>query len=112
MKQKLYETMHDYVGNAEISHYSISLVSKRPVIVREFSPAEDPEFFIEPDKRFENGGKTYVPVCWGESSESAILESSLSGTCWVRYIPALRKDTYVSDGTVYPSKKAAIEGRT
>ena len=107
-----YDSMYDYAGDGAIGNYRLSVEQhdSDDVIVTEFAPIDDPDIAIEPDNPIEHDGKIYIPICWGEKEESAILETALDEKCWVRYIPGYG-EKYVSDGTVYPTEKAAMQGR-
>ncbi len=107
-----YDSMYEYAKGADISHYEWTPCGDAPpVLASEFNPADDADVVIDYDAPIEHKGKTYIPICWGENEPSAILETAIDEVCWVRYIPGNREGTYVSDGTVYPTEKAAMQGR-
>ena len=106
-----YNSMYSYIEDADISHYEATVGDHTPlVLVTEFHPREDSEMRVDWDNPIEYKGKTYLPIWWGELESSAILESAVDEICWIRYIPGNQEGTYVSDGTIYPSEKAAMKG--
>ena len=107
-----YDSMYEYCKDADISHYRLSVGQcDDDSVTSEFEPIDDPDVHLQIDDPIEHKGKTYIPICWGEEEESAILETAIDEECWVRYIPGNREGTYVSDGIVYPTETAAMRGR-
>ncbi len=106
-----YESMYNYVEGADISNYEATVGADTPlVLVTELHPWEDSEMRVDWYNPIEHKGKTYLPINWGELESSAILESAVDEICWIRYIPGNQEGTYVSDGRVYSSEKAAMKG--
>lgn len=101
----LYETMYEYAGNGDISHYELT-VDYDGDRVKAFKPADDDGFRIDYDTPYTYEGKIYLLVCWGEEEESALIESALDEECWIRYIES-NNGQYVSDGQVYETEDAA-----
>ncbi len=108
---KYYNSMYKYAEDADITHYKVTVGGHTPlVLVTEFHPQEDSDMWIDWDNPIEYESNTYLPINWGEPGSSAILESAANEICWIRYIPGNHEGTYVSDGRVYPSEKAAMKG--
>jgi len=103
-----YDSVYEYVQNADISHYSMSGDGEEEYCIVEFSPADDLEFMIDIDSDpIEHDGKTYLRVCWGEAEDSALLESAFDEMCYILYRWDEYKQEYTSDGTVYETAEAA-----
>lgn len=98
-----YTSMYEYVADADISHYRMSVNYGETI---PFRPADDPDFEISPNDIIEHDGERYVPVCWGETEKSALLESEILTKCWIRYIEG-NGSMHVSDGTVYETREQA-----
>lgn len=81
-KVRLYDSMYDYVNDADLTHYIISDGKVREVpFVEHIKPYEDSDFMVIEDK-LEYEGLTYVKVNFGEDDseeygESFLLESAL-----------------------------------
>ena len=112
-----YNTMYEYAKSKDISHYRLAVgVHAALFVVLRFRPINDPDLHIQIDKPIVHEGGTYLPINWGKHEDSAILESAVDATCWIRYVPnedskgIVKQYLYVSDGTIYPSEKAAMKG--
>ena len=105
----LHNTMYDYVGDADISHYKMSTAEDDPneIMITEFCPADDPDFAIDADNTIESGGVRYVPVCWGEDGLSLLREDALREVCYVRYVYNPQTREYVADGRIYATREQA-----
>ena len=104
-----YDTMFEYVKDADISHYRMS-APKEPdslIISFGFQPCGDPDICIDYDTRIQHNGDTYFPICWGEPEKSAIRENAVDESCYIRYIYNFRTTEYVSDGRVYDTREDA-----
>jgi len=104
-----YDSMYEYVDGADISHYRCSTAEDDPdeIMIAEFSPADDPDFAIDPDHTIEVDTVRYVPVCWGEDGLSLLREDALEEVCFVRYMYNPQTREYVSDGRVYETREEA-----
>ena len=109
----LYETIYAHVQDADITHYQATTSEENPEneMISGFRPVNDPEYALDYENPISHGGKTYIPVCWGESETSAILESALDEICYIRYVFDAARHIYVSDGNVYETEEAAKRGR-
>jgi len=103
-----YDSMYEYVQDADISHYRMSGIGDEEYRIEAFNPSDDPDFAINYDNTTEHDGKTYISVCWGEEESSALLESEIyMAQCYIVYRLDELAQTYVSDGTVYETREAA-----
>lgn len=103
-----YNTMYEYVHDADVSHYQMSGDGKEDYQIAAFNPAEDADFAIDIDNPIEHDGKTYIPVCWGETESSALLESEIdTAQCYILYRYVEDAHGYISDGRVYETHESA-----
>ncbi len=103
-----YESMHDYVNNADLSYYEIADGEIRETpFVEEIKPFDDPNFLIYPGS-IEKDGKWYDHVNFGENETSYLLESELCETVFLVYTEE-SEGHYVTDGRVYETEKEANE---
>jgi len=81
---RLYNSMYDYVNDADLTHYIISDGKVREVpFVEPIKPCEDSDFMVWIDDKLKYEGLTYVKVNFGEDDseeygESFLLESALT----------------------------------
>jgi len=107
-----YDSMYEYVQDADISHYRQSGDGEEEYLIVAFNPAKDADFATDIDNPIERDGKTYIPVCWGEKESSALLESETDdGECCILYRYDEDKMEYVSDGRVYETYESADQER-
>ena len=82
-KVRLFDSMYDYVNDADLTHYIISDGKVREVpFVEHIKPYEDSDFMVWIEDKLEYEGLTYVKVNFGEDDseeygESFLLESAL-----------------------------------
>ncbi len=103
-----YDSMYEYVHDADITHYRKTGDGEEEYQIDAFNPAEDSDFAINTDRTIEHNGKTYIPVCYGEDEPSALLESEIdTAQCYIVYQWNDHAHEYVSDGTVYETREEA-----
>ena len=104
---KFYESMYDYVENADLSYYEISdgKMRKTP-FTEEIKPANDPDFYIESEAK-ERCGKWYRKVNFGENEESWLLETALYDTVYLVYIEQSHGVYVAENGRVYETEEEA-----
>ena len=88
----LYNSMFDYVNDADFSYYEISDGKERETIfIESVKPIEDPNFSVWIDDTITYEGNTYVKVNFGEDDdpeeygESFLLESALDEEVFLIY---------------------------
>ena len=87
----LYDSMYDYVNDADLSHYVISDGKVREVpFVEPIKPLDDSDFMVWIDDKITYEGNTYVKVNFGEDDsedygESFLLESALDEEVFLIY---------------------------
>ena len=86
----IYNSMFDYVNDADFSHYEISDGKERETpFINTVKPVEDPNFSVWIDDKITYEGNTYVKVNFGEDDdpeeygESFMLESALDEEVFV-----------------------------
>jgi len=86
----LYDSMFDYVNDADFSYYEISDGKERETpFINAVKPVEDPNFNVWIDDAITYEGNTYVKVNFGEDDdpeeygESFLLESALDEEVFV-----------------------------
>lgn len=101
-----YNSIYDYVQDADLSYYEIAdgTIREAPFI-EEIKPVEDPDFVISSDA-VEHEGKWYRKVNFGENEESWLLESALYETVFLVYTEE-DHGHYVTDGRVYEIEEEA-----
>jgi hypothetical protein len=84
----LYDSMHDYVQDADISHYEHGNADKDApeILIEAFQPSDDDSFGIDWDDAITRTGVDYVRVSWGEPEKSYLRVSALYDLCYARYI--------------------------
>lgn len=102
-----YESMYDYVQNADLSYYEImdGTIRETP-FVEEIKPFEDPDFILVADV-IEHEEKCYVHVNFGENETSYLLESALYDTVYLRYIEQSHGHYVAENGRVYETEEDA-----
>ncbi len=88
----LYNSMFDYVNDADLSHHEISDGKERETpFIEAVKPVEDPNFSVWTDDKITYEGNTYVKVNFGEDDdpeeygESFLLESALDEEVFLIY---------------------------
>lgn len=102
-----YESMYDYVQNADLSYYEIAdgKIRETP-FVEEIKPCDDPGFHLVADV-MEHEGNWYVHVNFGENETSYLLESALYDTVYLRYIEQSYGVYVAENGRVYETEEEA-----
>ena len=101
---KLYESIYDYVQDADLSYYEISgIVIREAPFIEEIKPADDPNFFIFSEE-VEYKGNWYRKVNFGEKEESYLLKSEVYDTVYLIYIER-------EDGVYVPYNGCVVETR-
>lgn len=101
-----YESMYDYVQDADLSYYEIQDGTIRAApFVEEIKPANDPGFTISSDAK-EMCGEWYRKVDFGESGISYLLESALYDTVFLEYTEE-SNGHYVTTGRIYETEEEA-----
>jgi hypothetical protein len=116
MTQK-YASIYDWAKHAEIDNYVHTHPEECGIVyVEEFQPVHDPDVGLYRDLDTDGNPipEGYIQVCWGEDEISLIPEDQIDQTCWIRYEWKKEKGggEYHSDGNVYPSEEAALNGWT
>lgn len=91
-----YDSMQEYVQDADFTHYEITGSERETPFEEEFKPVNDPDFFIESDCIIKDG-KRYRKVNFGESDESYLLESALYDTLKMVYVEGDEPGHYVPE---------------
>ena len=107
MKPTYYESMYDYVKNADLSYYEISDGTIRETLfIEEIKPIDDPDFILVADV-IEHEEKCYVHVNFGENEDSYLLESALYDTVYLVYIEQSHGHYVAENGRVYETEEDA-----
>ncbi|MDD5605599.1 MAG: hypothetical protein PHX29_06840 [Dehalococcoidales bacterium] len=101
-----YESMYDYMKNADLSYYEIADGEIRETpFVEEIKPIDDQDFVIF-SKGTKHDGDWYTEVNFGENEESWMLDNALNETVFLVYTEE-SEGHYVTDGRVYETEKEA-----
>lgn len=101
---KLYETMYEYVEDADLSYYEISGRGLREApFVEEVKPVQDPNFFVKSDGVFYEG-KFYQEVNFGEDGPSYLYKNALYEIVYLIYVER-------EEGVYVPFNGRVIETR-
>ena len=104
---KFYESMYEYVQDADLSYYEISDGTIRETLfVEEIKPFDDPDFQVSGDT-VEHEGKVYAQVDFGEHEDSYLLESALYDTVYLVYIEQSHGVYVAENGRVYETEEEA-----
>jgi hypothetical protein len=100
----LYETMCEYVQDADLSEYEIAGSGIRDApFVEDVKPVHDPSFLVKSDGVFYDG-KFYNEVNFGEEGPSYLYENALYDTVYLIYIER-------EEGVYVPFNGRVIETR-
>lgn len=99
----LYETMYEYVQDADLSYYEISGCWREAPFVEEIYPIHDPSFLVKSDGVFYDG-KFYKEVNFGEEGPSYLYEKALYEPVFLIYIER-------EEGVYVPFNGRVIETR-
>jgi hypothetical protein len=110
-----FETMWDYVKEADISNYKKDYYfeSNPDAVIGQVDVSEDPDLYLGGyDNTIEVDGKLYKSINWGEDEESYILQSELNkrnwGEFWTVYIQSSKDEhEYHSIGLLFQTREAA-----
>jgi hypothetical protein len=99
----LYETMYEYVQDADLSYYEISGSGLQAPFVEEIKPIHDPSFLVKSDGILYNG-KFYQEVNFGEEGPSYLYKNALYEPVYLIYIER-------EEGVYVPFNGRVIETR-
>lgn len=104
---KFYNSMYDYVQDADFSDYEIvdGTIRETP-FVEEIKPFDNPDFVVSSDL-MAHEGKWYTPVNFGENEDSYLLESALLDTVFIRFIEESYGHYVAENGRVYETEEEA-----
>lgn len=101
---KLYETMYEYVKDADLSEYEIAGSGIRDApFVEDVKPVHDPNFFVKSDGVFYDG-KFYKEVNFGEEGPSYLYENAMYETVYMIFVEK-------NEGVYVPFNGRVIETR-
>jgi len=109
---RLYDSMFDYVEDADFGYYEISDGKLRESsFVEAVNPQEDPNFMIFADDQIRNGGLIYTKVNFGEDDseqESFLLDGALDEDVFLIYNNVEGKEaTYKANARCYRTEELA-----